>query len=131
MRAMRALVTAMIAVLVGVDSAVAMSSGWRLVAADKTYAIYATLTVAGTAPHPTAMGVQIVAVPPQATSVAWRLVCLKGGRTRSTTGSYTARSTVIRSLRLPVADPASCRASVHGKLTSGGGTLTVRIYSRR
>lgn len=128
---MRALLVAAVAVLAAAGPAAASSGGWRLVAADKTYAIYAMLTVSGAAPHPAAMGAQIVAGPPQATAVKWTLVCTKGGRARSTGGAYTARSTAIQNLRLPFPAPDSCKASVHGRFTSGGGTLTIRIYSRR
>jgi hypothetical protein len=106
------------------------AGGWRLVASNHTYAIYAKLDVSASVSHPAAVALRVISQPAQNTFVKWSLVCSKGSGTGSTSGSYTSQTTRLQPLRLPMGSPRSCRVAVQGHFPDGGGTLTLRIYSR-
>ena len=106
------------------------ATDWRLVASNHTYAIYAKLDVSATVGRPAAVALRVISHPAQRTAVKWTLVCAKGGRTGTTSGSYTSQTTALQPLRLPFGSPRSCKVSTHGLFPDGGGTLTMKIYSR-
>ena len=106
------------------------ATGWRLVASNRTYAIYAKLDVTAAVSRPSALALRVISRPAQRTAVKWSIACASGGRTRTTSGSYTSVTTALQPLRLPFGSPRSCKVSAHGVFPDGGGTLTMRIYSR-
>lgn len=124
----RAVVAAVVALSVAAGGDAA--TGWRVVAANQTYALYAKLGVSANVPRPTAIALRVISHPAQRTTVNWSIVCTKEGRTGSTSGSYTPPSTALQSLRLPFRSPRSCKVSAHGEFPDGGGTLGMKIYAR-
>ena len=106
------------------------ATSWRVVASNHTYALFAKLDVSANVSRPAAVALRVISNPAQKTRVKWSLVCSKGVRTSSTSGSYTSQKTDLQELRLPMKSPRSCRAAVHGYMPDGGGTLTLRMYSR-
>ncbi len=106
------------------------ATGWRVVAANQTYALYAKLGVSATVTRPTGIALRVISRPAQRTTVKWSFVCAKEGRTGATSGSYTPPTTALQSLRLPFHSPRSCKVSARGELPDGGGTLSMKIYSR-
>lgn len=117
-------------VAVAASAAAAPAAGWHRVASARKYALYADLSLAADVRRPAALALRVVSQPAQSVSVKWRVTCTKGGSRRSSTGSYTAHSTALQSLRLPLDAPGSCHVSAYGILVAGGGTLTMGIYSR-
>ena len=106
------------------------AAGWRLVASNHAYAIYAKVDVSADVSRPAAVALRVISQPAQKTFIKWSVVCSKGGGTGSTSGSYTSQTAALQPLRLPMGSPRSCRVVVHGHFPDGGGTLTLRIYSR-
>jgi len=104
--------------------------GWRVVASNHAYAIYAKLDVSANVSRPAAIALRVISSPPQRTLVKWSIACSKGGRKGSTSGSYTSQTTALQQLRLPMRLPRSCTVATHGVFPDGGGTLTMKIYSR-
>ena len=117
-------------VALGVVPSANAAAVWRVVASDHTYAMYAQLGVSAKVIRPAAIALRVISAPAQRTSVKWSIACSKGGRNGSTSGSYTAQTTALQRLRLPLGSPRSCRVVAHGAFPDGGGTLTMRIYSR-
>jgi len=108
----------------------AASAGWKLIASGQKYALWSTVSVAATAPRPTAVALRVTSDPPrQDVHIGWRVTCETGGRPRTTSGSYLAHAPTLQSLRLPRPKPGSCAVSAHGEL-AGGGTLTMRLYTK-
>lgn len=106
------------------------AAGWRVVASNHTYAMYAQLDVSANVSRPAAIALRVISTPAQRTVVKWSVACSKGGRNGSTSGSYAPQTTALQQLRLPMAVPRSCKVAAHGVFPNGGGTLTMRIYSR-
>jgi hypothetical protein len=117
------------AVAAAVAASPAAPLRWHAIAYGSHYALWADVTLVATAPKPQALAVRVVPTPHQDVHVKWSLTCKTGSGSRSRTGSYVTKRTTLQTLRMPVGHPRSCRVSAYGRLT-GGGTLTMRIYSR-
>ncbi len=85
---------------------------------------YATCDEAGDATEPIALQVHVTASRSQNVVVSWDDVCTKGVSAASTSGQFTARTPVDRTIGHPFAHPDSCTVSAGAQL-SGGGSLHV------
>jgi hypothetical protein len=102
---------------------------WHAIAYGNHYALWADIRLVATAQKPQALAVRVVPTPHQDVRVKWSMTCKTGNGPRSRTGRYVTKRTTLQTLRMPVPHPRSCRVSADGRLT-GGGILTMRIYSR-
>jgi hypothetical protein len=110
-------------------SAAAATARWHVIASGRHYALWSTVDLTATAPKPAAIALRVISAPAQRTRVKWTMACETGSGLRRTSGIYVSTKTTLQKLRMPVRHPRSCQVSAHGRL-SGGGTLTMRIYSR-
>jgi hypothetical protein len=106
------------------------ATGWHVLAANQTYALYAKLALSATVTRPTAIALRVISRPAQRTTAKWSMARAKAGRTGATSGSYMSTTTALQPLKLPGQSPRSCKVSAHGEFPEGGGTLTMKIYGR-
>jgi hypothetical protein len=85
---------------------------------------YATCDEAGNAKEPTVLTVHVTAGPNQSVLVSWDDVCSEGDSAASTSGQFTARTPIDRTIRHPFAHPDSCTVAAGAQL-NGGGSLHV------
>jgi len=125
----RAMTVLIVLIAVTAASASAASTGWKLIASGQKYALWSTVSIAGTATRPAAVALKVISDPPrQDVRIGWRMICKTGGGPRTRSGSYVSRAPTLQSLRMPRPHPSSCAVSAHGEL-SGGGTLTLKLYT--
>jgi hypothetical protein len=86
---------------------------------------YATCVESGTAYHPRGIYAHVWASPAQRVDVFWNMVCSKGTGAGSSSGSFTASTTVSRWIPHPYAHPDSCTIAVEGSLHRNGNKITV------
>jgi hypothetical protein len=112
-----------------VAAPVPAAPSWHVIASGSHYALWADVSLAATAQKPQAVAVRVIPRPHQYARVQWSMICETANGPRSRTGSYRTEKATLQTLRMPVRHPRSCRVSAYGRLT-GGGILTMRIYSR-
>lgn len=92
---------------------------------------YATCVESGIARTPRGIYAHVWASPAQKVFVSWDMVCSKGTGAGSSSGSFTASTTVKRWIPHPYAHPDSCTIAVDGSLSRNGNKITVwTTYTR-
>jgi hypothetical protein len=91
---------------------------------------FAVCVASGTATGPAGIYVHVASNPGQRVNVSWDMVCSKGDGAGSSSGRFSARTTVRRLVHHPYAHPASCTVAASAQLNAGG-SLHVWISYRR
>lgn len=81
----------------------------------------AIVVAEGTTRRPRRLRMRVSSRPLQRVSGQWLVTCRpRSGRRRSARGTFAGRTTLRRTLRIPVASPRRCRVSATAQLSSRG-----------
>ena len=91
---------------------------------------FAICDEAGDATRPTKIQVHVTASPNQSVLVSWDVVCSAGDSAASTSGQFTARTPIDRTIRHPFAHPDSCTIAAGAQLNDSGSLHVWTTYER-
>lgn len=91
---------------------------------------FATCVEAGDATKPVTIQVHVTASPNQSVSVAWDDVCSLGLSAASSSGQFTARTPIVRTIHHPFTHPDSCTISADAQLSGSGSLKVWTTYTR-
>src|SRR5262249_13168660 len=93
---------------------------------------FATCLASGGVNHPIRIKVHVQASPNQRFDGDWSMVCTKGSRAGSTSGTVSGLTPRVKELRMPFTNPDHCDVSAIASLRNGGSIfvyLTARVPS--
>jgi len=102
---------------------------WHVIASKRASGDFAVVVAGGSANHPRAMAVRVLATPNQRVSGSWTDVCGKDLGAGSKSGNLAGRTPLLRLVRFPMSHPDNCTASASAQL-SGSGIIRVQILKR-
>ena len=116
------------AVVVGLlVPSVALAASWRIIAQGKASGKFTVAAASGTAMKPTAIQMKVTASPNIRTVAGYSIHCRKGARKGRGTGSVIGRTPIVKAVKLPLAQPASCVVVASATLpTTTRLTVTLR-----
>jgi len=80
--------------------------------------------------RPNRLIVVVRASPRQRVKGSYIVICSRGQRTESRTGSFSGRTTLSRTMLMPFGGADGCTASAAAQLDGGSGRLVVRLSAR-
>ncbi len=123
----RILVVAVVALVV---PAVALASGWKIIARGKASGRYTVAAASGTAIRPAAIRMKVTASPNIRTVGGYSIQCRKGTKKKKGTGKANGMTPITKAVVLPFAHADSCVVVASATLASTT-KMTVTILSRR
>jgi hypothetical protein len=95
-------------VLVLAAPAVALASGWHIIAQGKANGRFTVAAASGTAMRPTAIELKVTASPNIRTAAGYTIQCRKGSIKKKGVGKANGRTPITKAIALPLAHPAVC-----------------------
>ena len=100
----------------------------RVIGTAKAKGRHASALVSAASQNPSRLYVRISSSPRQRVSVSWHAICWRGDASGSKSGTFKARTTVKRKIRMPKRNPDRCTLSANGRL-AGSGRITVQLVA--
>jgi hypothetical protein len=127
---MRVLAIGVVVALGAAGLALGAQAGLKRFAKASASGDEAIVQAAGTAKHPHAVYVKVIAKPAQKASLAWSMVCATGGGAGSKSGHSAAISAPFtRQLKMPSRNSRNCQVQANSQL-SKSGRVTVMLLQR-
>jgi hypothetical protein len=119
----------LVAVAALVVPAVAVASGWRIIAQGKAVGELTVVGASGTAIRPAAIRLKVTASPNIRTIAVYSIQCRKGSRKKRDTGKAHGRTPITTNVVLPIARPDSCVVVASATLATTT-RMTITILAR-
>jgi hypothetical protein len=122
----RAVGVALVALLL---PAVALASGWKIIAQGKASGRFTVAAASGVAMKPTAIRLKVTASPNIRTVAGYVIQCRKGSRKKRGVGKANGRTPISKVVVLPMAHPDSCTVVASATLAATT-RMTVTVLAR-
>jgi hypothetical protein len=119
-----------VAALALVVPAVALASGWNIIAQGKANGKFTVAAASGTAIRPAAIELKVTATPNIRTVGGYTIQCRKGAKKKKGAGKANGTTPITRAVVLPIVHPDSCSVVASATLASTT-KMTVTILARR
>ena len=108
------------ATLVAMPVVAQPASSLHVIAAERATGNRVIVVAAGSASRPASLVLKVTSQPRQQVRGQWLVTCRRGGSSRSTRGTFSGRTVLRRTLRMPFSTPRRCRVSASAQLGSRG-----------
>ncbi|MDO9354074.1 MAG: hypothetical protein Q7T55_10285 [Solirubrobacteraceae bacterium] len=92
----------------------------KVIGSETASGDYAVAVASGDVDDPSSLRVTVSASSKQKVDVNWSVVCTKGLGAGSKDGKASGKTTLVRSIKMPMSNPDNCVVSASAQLSKGG-----------